>query len=45
MMSDVCLISADSFEGCRDTNVIQIQMPLLPDILWVGGTQPLIEAI
>ena len=37
MLSAVCLLSADCFESCRDTNVLQIQMPLPPDIWrWVG---------
>ena len=41
MLSAVCLLSADWFGGSRGTNVLQIQMPLPPDIWWVGGTQPL----
>ena len=33
----VCLLSADCFWGCRYTNVLQIRMPLPPDIWrWVG---------
>ena len=35
--SAVCLLSADCFGGCRYTNVLQIRMPLPPDIWrWVG---------
>ena len=35
--SAVCLRSADCFGGCRYTNVLQIRMPLPPDIWrWVG---------
>ena len=37
ILSAVCLLSADCFGSCRDTNVLQIRMPLLPDIWqWVG---------
>ena len=37
MLSAVCLPSADCFESCRDTNVLQIRMPLPLDIWrWVG---------
>ena len=36
-MSAVCLQPLRLFGGCRDTNVLRIQMPLPPDIWWVGG--------
>ena len=37
MLSAVCLLSADCFGSFKDTNVLQIWMPLPPDIWrWVG---------
>ena len=55
--SAVCLQPLRLFGGCRGTNVLQIRLPLPPDIQWVGahyrqifggwvgGTQPLMQLV